>query len=109
MLPSSSLYSLNAFFGRDEKRLIRVRHDQYETSNAVLGVKQSLVVDLKPANVKTAQKYNVAPGTKMLQYDFVLVSNAETESLRDAYAVAARGEMGKKMKLADHLPVPELD
>ena len=49
----------------------------------MFGVKQSLVVDLHPADEETAKKCDVKPGTLTLNYDFVLVSEEAAKDLRD--------------------------
>jgi hypothetical protein len=45
----------------------------------------------------------------LLKHDFVLVTKEETERLRDQNAVEALEKLGLKMRLVDHLPVPDLD
>ena len=39
----------------------------------------------------------------------MLVDEKETEKLRDENALAAMRKLGRKVKLLDHLPVPDLD
>ncbi|TVY86928.1 Hydroxyquinol 1,2-dioxygenase, partial [Lachnellula willkommii] len=86
-----------------------IRNDPYETSDAVFGVKQSLVVDFTTVDAATAKKYGVKEGTKLLKHDFVLVGKEETMKLRDENALKAMEMLGRKVKLIDHLPVPDLD
>ncbi|KAH6668214.1 Intradiol ring-cleavage dioxygenase [Halenospora varia] len=86
-----------------------MRNDPYETSDAVFGVKQSLIVDFTTVNAETAKKYGVKEGLKLLTHDFVLVGEKETEKLRDENALAALKKLGRKVKLIDHLPVPDVD
>ena len=86
-----------------------MRGDFYETSDAVFGVKSSLVVDLAEAKAEEAAKYGVKEGTWLLKHDFVLVTKEEADDLRDRNAAEALEKLGLKMKLVDHLPVPELD
>ncbi|KAK4145406.1 Intradiol ring-cleavage dioxygenase [Dichotomopilus funicola] len=86
-----------------------LRGDPYETSDAVFGVKQSLVVDLDKVDKATAEKYGVEEGTWLLKHDFVLTTQAETEKLRDELATEALRKLGLNLKLVDHLPVPDLD
>ncbi|TPX14457.1 uncharacterized protein E0L32_005421 [Thyridium curvatum] len=86
-----------------------VRGDPYETSDAVFGVKKSLVIDLDKVDKKTAEEYGVDEGILLLKHDFVLVTQKETEELRDRNAVEALKKLGLNMKLVDHLPVPDLD
>ncbi|KAI5860621.1 dioxygenase [Durotheca rogersii] len=86
-----------------------MRGDPYETSDAVFGVKQSLIVDLEEADAATAKEYDFPEGGLLLKHDFVLTTKEETEKLRDENAVKALAQLGLRMKLVDHLPVPDLD
>jgi len=86
-----------------------VRNDPYETSDAVFGVKQSLVIDFDTVDTATAKTYGVKEGSKVLRHDFVLVSEKETEKLRDENALKAMKVLGRKVKLLNHLPVPDVD
>ncbi|KAF7870448.1 hypothetical protein EAF04_004192 [Stromatinia cepivora] len=86
-----------------------IRGDPYESSDAVFGVKESLIVDFEPATAEIAERYSVPVGSKVLKHDFVLVSEKETEELRDQNALKALEALGMKVKLLDHLPVPDLD
>ncbi|CAH0050576.1 unnamed protein product [Clonostachys solani] len=85
--------------------------DQYLSSDAVFGVKTSLVTPLGKLTAEQARKYDVPEGTALLTYDFVLVTEQETEALRDKNALEAVSKLfpGRKCKLVDHLPVPDLD
>lgn len=86
-----------------------IRNDPYETSDAVFGVKKSLIVDFTTIDAETAKKYGVEEGTKVLKHDFVLVDEKETERLRDENALKAMKKLGRRVKLLNHLPVPDLD
>jgi hypothetical protein len=86
-----------------------IRNDPYETSDAVFGVKQSLIVDFDAVDAATANKYGVAEGSKVLKHDFVLVSDKETEKLRDENALKEMKALGRRVKLLNHLPVPDVD
>lgn len=86
-----------------------LRGDPYETSDAVFGVKQSLIIDLDKVGKETAEKYGVKEGIWLLKHDFVLTTQEETERLRDQLALEALQKLGLRMKLIDHLPVPDLD
>lgn len=86
-----------------------LRGDPYETSDAVFGVKESLLVDLGTVTAEQAKKYGVKEGGKLLTYDFVLVSDEESKKLRQSEAMAAMEKLGRRMKLYDGLPVPDLD
>lgn len=86
-----------------------MRGDPYETSDAVFGVKQSLIVDLEKVDAATAKEYDFQEGGDLLRHEFVLTTKEETEKLRDENAVKALEQLGLRMKLVDHLPVPDLD
>ena len=86
-----------------------IRGDPYETSDAVFGVKESLIVDLRNVDEATAKRYGVKEGSALLMYDFVLVTEAETSNLRDQNSAAALQRLGKKVKLLQGLPVPDVD
>ena len=95
--------------GADQPSALYLRGDPYETSDAVFGVKKSLVVDLDRVDRETAEKYGVKEGIWLLKYNFVLSTKEETEKLRDQLATDALEKLGLKLKLVDHLPVPDLD
>lgn len=90
-------------------RALYLRGDPYEASDAVFGVKESLVVDLQEVDSEIARKYDVQKGSLLLTYDFVLVTSEESGRLRDENALLAMHKLGKKVKLLSHLPVPDLD
>lgn len=108
LLPSHLLY-LQLTKNVPIHRALYIRNDPYETSDAVFGVKQSLIADFTTVSPEEAKKYGVKEGTKVLKHDFVLVGEKETEKLRDENAMKALGKLGRKVKLIDHLPVPDLD
>lgn len=87
-----------------------LRGDPYETSDAVFGVKESLIVDLGTVTPEQAAKYGVSEGTKLLTYDFVLVTDEETRKLRDEKALEAMRRLGReRMAIRDGLLVPDVD
>lgn len=90
-------------------RSLYVKGSPYETSDAVFGVKESLIVELGTVDREQAEKYGVKEGTKLLNYDFVLVSDEEARNLRERNAMEAMEKLGKRMKLLDGLPVPDVD
>lgn len=92
-----------------QRSALYLRNDPYETSDAVFGVKESLLVDLGTVNAEQAKQYGVEEGGKLLSYDFVLVSEEEARQLREKKALEAMEKLGKRMKLVEGLPVPELD
>jgi hypothetical protein len=87
-----------------------VRGSDYETSDAVFGVKESLIVSLDSVTAEQAKKYDVKEGSKLLKYDFVLVTDEETKQLRHDEAVKAMKMLGREgMMIVNGLPVPEVD
>ena len=91
-------------------RALYVRGDPYETSDAVFGVKDSLIVDItEVSEEKMASEYGVTLGTKLLTYDFVLITDEESRQLRDKKAIDALAELGRKCKILNGLPVPDVD
>lgn len=56
-----------------------------------------------------AKEYSVKEGSKVLKHDFVLVDEKETERLRDENALKALKALGRRVKLLNHLPVPDVD
>ena len=51
-------------------RALYLRGDPYETSDAVFGVKDSLVVDLKTVTPEQAKEYGVAEGCRLLTVSY---------------------------------------
>lgn len=90
-------------------RALYLRGDPYETSDAVFGVKKSLIIDLDKVDAETAKQYGVKEGTWLLKQDFVLTTEKETADLRDQLAAEALKKLGLNLKLVDHLPVPDVD
>lgn len=91
-------------------RALYLRGDPYETSDAVFGVKESLIVDLGTVSAEQAKKYDIKEGSKLLTYDFILVTDDETRNLRDAEALKAMKALGRdNMTIIDGLLVPDVD
>lgn len=90
-------------------RALYLRGDPYETSDAVFGVKESLLVDLITADKETAQKYQVRPGTLVLRYEFILVSEAEARNFREKETKQALGALGRNFTMLNGLPVADVD
>ncbi|KAL9622943.1 MAG: hypothetical protein Q9160_002661 [Pyrenula sp. 1 TL-2023] len=86
-----------------------LRHDPYETSDAVFGVKDSLLVDLGRVSAQQASGYDIKEGSWLLEYDFVLVTEKESAELREQKSRQALEGLGRKCKFVDGLPVPEVD
>lgn len=80
-----------------------IRGDPYETSDAVFGVKESLVVDLESVSdiPGFSEIYGVPETMKLLRYDFVLVSEAEVEALRHAEATKSVGRLKTGVKVVN--------
>lgn len=91
-------------------RALYIRGSDYETSDAVFGVKDSLIVGLETVTPEQATQYDVQEGTKLLKYDFVLVTDEETKQLRHDEAVKAMKGLGREgMIIVNGLPVPDVD
>ncbi|KAK5118062.1 hypothetical protein LTR62_004108 [Meristemomyces frigidus] len=86
-----------------------LRNDPYETSDAVFGVKDSLLIDLGTVSGEQASKYGVKEGGKLITYNFVLVTEEESSKLREKNAMIAMAAQGRKMKFWNGLPIPEQD
>ena len=97
------------YFTNDNCSSLYLRGDPYETSDAVFGVKESLLINLGQVNAEQAAKYDVKEGSKLISYDFVLVSEEESRKLREKNAMEAMEKLGRSMKLYKGLPVPDLD
>lgn len=90
-------------------RALYLRGDPHEKSDAVFGVKDSLLVDINAVDEEIAKKYGVDPGTLLLEYGFVLITEKEASDLRDQKSEKALAGLGRKMMLVNGLPVPEVD
>ena len=90
-------------------RALYLRGDPYETSDAVFGVKESLIIDLGTVSSEQAQKHGVKEGSKLIGYNFVLVTEEQSRELREQNAMKAMKAQGRTMKLWNGLPVPDLD
>jgi hypothetical protein len=87
-----------------------LKNDPYENSDAVFGVKESLIVELKEVtDPAMAEKYDVKLGTKLVKYDFVLVTKEVALQLRIDKAIEAMKAQGRDVVFIDALPVPALD
>lgn len=86
-----------------------LRKDPYETSDAVFGVKKSLLVEFNPADRMVAKEYDVSVGSPVLEHDFVLVTDKEASDLRDERSKKALAALGRRGKLIEGLPVPDVD
>ena len=66
-------------------------------------------MDIGRAGPEYAKKYNVPEDHALLTYDFVLVSDTETKDLREKNSKDALDKLGRKVKIVNGLPVPDLD
>lgn len=91
-------------------RALYLKGDPYENTDAVFGVKNTLVVALdKVVDKEMAQKYGVDIGCALMTYDFVMVTEEAAMDLRKSNAEQAMRSQGRKMRFLDGLPIPELD
>lgn len=91
-------------------RALYVRGSLYETSDAVFGVKESLIVPLETVTPEQAKQYGVSEDCQLLKYDFVLVTDEETRQLRNEEAAKAMKALGREgMMIVNGVPVPEVD
>ena len=67
------------------------------------------MIDLGTVNAEQASTYNVKEGSKLISYDFVLVTEEESRKLREKNAIEAMEKLGRNMKLYNGLPVPDVD
>ena len=68
-----------------------------------------MLIDLGTVSAEQASKYDVKEGGKLITYNFVLVSEEESQKLREEKAMEAMHHLGRKMKLWNGLPVPDVD
>lgn len=83
--------------------------DPYEDSDAVFGVKKSLLVELGKVRREEAGKYGVKEGDWDLQWTFGMVGQEEARRLRIERAERQLAEMGSRARIVEGLPVAELD
>ena len=86
-----------------------LRNDPFRSSDAVFGVKESLLVEFHAADAMIAKQYEVKPGSLVLEHDFVLVTDEEASELRNERSKQALADLGMKAKIVDGLPVPDVD
>ncbi|KAH7183553.1 Intradiol ring-cleavage dioxygenase [Fusarium flagelliforme] len=87
-----------------------LKDDPYESTDAVFGVKDSLVVSIqKVTDEEMAKKYDVKVGSALMTYDFVLVSDTAAAKLRRQKAEEVMAGLGRNFKFIDDLPVPDVD
>jgi hypothetical protein len=67
------------------------------------------LIDLSTVSAEQASEYGVKEGSKLITYDFVLVTEEESRKLREENAMKAMEKLGRHMKLYNGLPVPDVD
>ncbi|KAF8473993.1 Intradiol ring-cleavage dioxygenase [Kalaharituber pfeilii] len=87
-----------------------VRGDPYETTDAVFGVKSSLVVDVKRIeDQELLREYGVPKDAWGIEYDFVMVTEKEARRLKVEKTMEALQKLGSTAKIVEGLPVAEVD
>ncbi|KAM6505369.1 hypothetical protein FSOLCH5_014589 [Fusarium solani] len=87
-----------------------LKDDPYEYTDAVFGVKESLVVWIKKVeDEELVKKYGVKLGSALLTYDFILVTDKAAAKLRRQKAEEAMVKLGRKFRFIDDLPIPDVD
>lgn len=88
-------------------RALYLRGDPYESSDAVFGVKESLVVDLKRVGdvPGLGEKHGLPAEMKLLQHDFVLISEKESQLQREQAAQEEANLQGGTLRVVDGLLV----
>ena len=87
-----------------------LKDDPYESTDAVFGVKNSLVVPVKKIEDEgQAKAHGVTMGSALISYDFVLVTDQAAAELRRQKAEEAMAGLSGKFKFIDNLPVPDVD
>lgn len=87
-----------------------LKDDPYESTDAVFGVKDSLVVQIKKVeDEELAREYGVKLGSALITYDFVLVTDKAAAELRRQKAEEAMANLGRKFIFVGDLPIPDVD
>ena len=68
-----------------------------------------MIVELGKVDKQMAEKYGVKEGQALMTYDFVLVSEQESFDLRAKKSKDALEKLGRKVKIVEGLPVPDVD
>ncbi|KAI0546765.1 putative catechol dioxygenase [Xylaria curta] len=81
-----------------------LKDSEYRESDAVFGVKRSLVVDLCEVDSEMTARYSLSGVNKLLRYDFVLASDAEADALRAEHYDSAMKVLELDAKVVGHAP-----
>lgn len=91
-------------------RALTIRGDRFESHDPVFGAKKSLIVDIKQVTSESmAEKCGAPLGMKLLEHDFVVVTNAEATKLRREKAQEIMGHGGRKIDFYNDLPFLAVD
>ena len=97
LLLRKSLFSMSHVRRTNSRRALYRKGDPYEKTDAVFGVKESLIVEVKKVTeLQEASKYGVEPGCALITYDFVLVKESEAEELRKEKAQESASTSSQK-------------
>ncbi|EWC47434.1 hypothetical protein DRE_00402 [Drechslerella stenobrocha 248] len=85
-----------------------LRGDPYETSDAVFGVKSSLIAELDSiTDPEMADKHGMKAGDHLLRWDFVLITDRESEELKAKLAKDTLHKYKSGARLDHDLPVAD--
>ncbi|PNP44362.1 hypothetical protein TGAMA5MH_03968 [Trichoderma gamsii] len=89
---------------------LTIRGDRFESHDPVFGVKKSLIVDIKQVTSESmAEKCGAPLGMKLLEHEFVVVTNAEATKLRREKAQEIMGHGGRNIDFYNDLPFLAVD
>ncbi|PTB42612.1 hypothetical protein M441DRAFT_191475 [Trichoderma asperellum CBS 433.97] len=89
---------------------LTIRGDRFESHDPVFGVKKSLIVDINEVNSELmAKKCGIPLGMKLLEHEFVVVTNIEATKLRREKAQEIMGRGSRKVEFYNDLPFLALD
>ncbi|KAG2419165.1 hypothetical protein HFD88_002270 [Aspergillus terreus] len=88
-----------------------LRGDPFESSDAVFGVKESLVIDLKRVGdvPGLAEKHGIPSDTWLLQHDFVLITERESRAIKTEEARKQAARQGGTLHVVDGHLIPSGD
>jgi hypothetical protein len=64
---------------------------------------------LGAVDAEQSARYNIPVAAWLMTYDFILVSEVEGSALRDNNAREALDKLGRKVRIVNGLPIPDLD
>lgn len=81
-----------------------LRRSPYEDSDAVFGVKESLVINVHDNDKSTAEKYGLGMDSKLTKHYFVLASEDKGNALRNESSMRALHDLARPVVIANHAP-----